>query len=92
MGIDQEEEKRAITPESPGTLNYIAVYGNAPSGNIEADSMIAKTLFGHFNQIAEKHNVIRGPMDFQTFVGHDGKVETKQLGGIIELAVKGKII
>ena len=68
-------------------MRYVAFYGCEPSGGVPADSKLARVLFGHFWQVAEKNNDMKiyFPRDIVGFNGIDGRAEKLIIGQPIVL-------
>ena len=62
--------------------NYVGVYGTSPAKNIKAESKLAKAFFSHIHNVASEseESKIKIPEDMTSFIGHNGKAETKFVG------------
>ena len=94
LDIESQVDQEAVKSK----LRYVAIYGTAPSQLVDADSKLARCLFGHFDTVSRKNGGhIKVPEDIRTFTGHDGKVEPLFLGDPTQLywdeveTIEGKI-
>lgn len=90
-GTDQLKDSKDIENQSSevavkSQLRYVQINGTAPSAKVDADSKLARCLFGHFGAEAAKNGGhIKVPENIRTFTGHDGKVEPLFLGDPTQL-------